>query len=65
MSRLPVDRALNAYLYAIREHAKDETLDRIEEALEPPNRWDAIREAPVWWVDEDDAWASFAQAARA
>lgn len=36
----------------------------IEAAIEPPNQWDALRRAPVWWKDDDDAWSAFATATR-
>jgi len=34
-------------------------MDEIAEALEPPNRYDSLRKAPTWWVDEDSAWSEF------
>ena len=62
--RLNPQSGLNAYLFAIREYADKELRERIDEALEPPNRWDALRQAPTWWVDDEDAWSGFANAPR-
>lgn len=58
-----MSRAVNAYLFAIREYADERRLDEIEAALEPPNRWDEQRQAPAWWVDDEDAWDAFETAA--
>ena len=42
----------------IREHAKEETLDKIEEAIKPPAwfRWEG---APVGFSTEEDEWAEW------
>jgi hypothetical protein len=56
---------VNLYLFAIREWADADLRDQIDEALEAPNQWDEVRRAPKWWVDEEDAWASWQNAARA
>lgn len=50
----------NLYLYAVREHASEETLAKIDEALQPPATW-RVKGAPAWYGDEDDAWADFAR----
>ena len=70
-SRLGVDpgelsarRAVNLYLFAVREWADEERLDMIEAAIEPPNQWDSLRRTPVWWKDDEDAWSAFATATR-
>lgn len=57
-------RAINVYLFAIREWADEDKLAEIEEALTAPNRLDPTTRAPRWWVDEDDAFAGFAGAKR-
>lgn len=37
-----------------------ETLDQIEDALEPPVEWrDPVTGLPAGWGDEDDDWAEF------
>lgn len=55
---LPVDRVVNLYLFAIKEHASDKDLVDIDNALEPPStyRQDGI---PSWYGSEDDAWQAF------
>lgn len=40
------------------EHANEETVDRIERALEPPVTF-KVKGAPIWYGDDDDAWESF------
>jgi hypothetical protein len=51
---------VNAYLYSIREHASQETLDQIEEALQPAVT-DKVGGEPAWYGSDDDAWAEFAR----
>jgi hypothetical protein len=45
-------------LWALRENASDETLSKIERALESPT---TVRGAqpPRWYGSEEDAWAQF------
>ena len=50
---------MNAYLYAIREHASEEDLAEITEALTPPRQY-RVNGAPSWYGSDDDAWAAFA-----
>jgi hypothetical protein len=49
---------LNAYLFAIREHASEKDRDRIDEALTPPRGYRKADGTPAWW-DEDEAWQDF------
>lgn len=58
---LPLDRALALYLFAVREHADEETRSKIDEALAPPltARRDGV---PAWYGSDDDAWSQFSQA---
>ena len=51
-------RAINAYLYMIREWADADTNDRIDMALEPPAKYLSL----TW--DDEEAWASFESAMR-
>jgi hypothetical protein len=46
------------YLFSIREHATDETLTQIDEALQPPTTY-RKNGAPAWYGSDDDAWAEF------
>jgi hypothetical protein len=56
---MSADRAVNTYLYAIREHASEEDLETIEEALTPPRTY-RVGGVPSWYGDDDDAWQQFA-----
>jgi len=56
---MSADRAVNTYLYAIREHADEKDLATIEEALTPPRQY-RVRGVPSWYGDDDDAWQQFA-----
>jgi hypothetical protein len=53
---------VNAYLFALREHADEKERDRITEALKPPRTY-KVAGAPAWYGDDDDAWAEFARQA--
>ena len=48
----------------MREWANEETLDRIEAALAPPNRIDPDTGTPMWYGSDEDAWAEFEREAR-
>ena len=63
LSTLPADRACNAYLYALREHADEDRLAQIDAALEPPRSY-RVGGAPAWYGSDEDAWAQFASQAR-
>ena len=54
---------MNLYLYAIREHASDETLAEIDEALKPPVTA-KVGNVPAWYGSDDEAWAEFEKARR-
>jgi hypothetical protein len=60
---LPADQAINLYLYALTEHADQETRERINRALESPVQF-RMNGAPAWYGDDDDAWATFQKAMR-
>lgn len=62
LPNLSMRRSINLYLFAINEWADEETLDKITEALEAPNVWDAERAAPVWWTSDEEAWGDWATA---
>lgn len=63
LASLPADRAVNAYLWAIREHANEDRLAQIDAALEPPRSY-RVQGAPAWYGSDEDAWAEFARQAR-
>jgi hypothetical protein len=54
---------VNLYLFAVREHASEETLAEIEEALKPPVTA-KIGDTPIWYGSDDDAWADFERGLR-
>lgn len=54
---------MNLYLFAVKEHASDETLQMIEDALTPPVTM-KIGDAPVWYGSDEDAWSEFSKAMR-
>lgn len=51
-------RAINGYLFMIREWADADTRDQIDEALLPPAKYLAM----TW--DDDEAWSVFEDAMR-
>lgn len=55
---LPADRAINAYLWALRENADADRLEAITEALQPPL---TLRRngVPAWYGSDEDAWAEW------
>lgn len=49
----------------LREWANQETLDKIEDALEPPASWrDPATGLPAGWENADDGWEAFERALR-
>lgn len=56
---MSADRAVNTYLYAIRENANEDDLKLIEEALTPPPQY-RVQGVPAWYGSDDDAWTEFA-----
>ena len=52
---LPADRAVNAYLSALRENADEKELARLEAALTPPARGGV----PSWWESDEAAAAEW------
>lgn len=61
-SALPADRAVAAYLFALREHADETRRAAIEEALRPPLTY-RVKGAPAWYGSDEDAWSEFARQA--
>lgn len=53
---------MNAYLFAIREHADEKLRDKIDAALEPPLSY-RPGGVPVGF-DDEDMWSEWEQAAR-
>lgn len=49
-------RAINLYLFAIREHANEALLEEIEDALEAPNVFDTVTGRPAWYSSDEEAW---------
>ena len=56
---MSADRAVNTYLYAIRENANEDDLLLITEALTPPRQY-RVNGVPSWYGEDDDAWQQFA-----
>lgn len=54
---------MNAYLFAIREHADDKRVAEIARALEPPASY-RVDGRPAWYGSDEDAWDAWEQAAR-
>lgn len=54
---------MNAYLFALREYADEDTLARIDEALEPPLTA-KVGAVPAWYGSDEDAWAGWEGQAR-
>lgn len=57
---MSVRRAVNGYLFMLRDGASQKFLDRLEAILEPPLQVRAERLREEW--DDDEAFATFAQA---
>lgn len=53
-------RAVNGYLFMLRDGASQKFLDRLEMVLEPPLAARAARLRDEW--DDDEAFSAFAQA---
>lgn len=57
---MTVRRAVNGYLYMLKEGASQKFLDRLEMVLEPPLNVRAERMREEW--DDDEAFSMFVQA---
>lgn len=58
-------RAINLYLFMLREWADDKQRNEIDRALRPPLTWrDPRTGLPADWGDEADEWAEWERAAR-
>ena len=51
---MPLDRLLNVFMATLHERANDQQLDKIEEALEPPNKIDPTTGLPYGWTEDDE-----------